>query len=578
MSIRDLAPQGAGSREVAMHYLVATLRAYPEIALFLTLALGFWLGARRLGSFSLGSVTSTLIAGLLVGQLHIPISPVVQSTFFMMFLFAVGFSVGPQFFRALKKDGLPQVAFALIVCASGLLTAYALAKALGYDAGLAAGLLAGGYTNSGALGVATANLHQLGLDPSHTEKMASLTAIAYAVTYPFGTAGAAWFLASLGPKLLGVDLKAATKELESTMGARSTEPGVGSAYRPVSSRAYRVDNPDLVGRKPQELVGILGDATVTRQRQDGKILELDAGALIQTGDTLVIAGSPHALLSAEKTVGPEVEDADLLGYPIEELDIVVTKKEPADLMTIRQMESAVLARYGRRIFLRRLTRAGREIEPSPDLKIRRHDVLTLRGARKNIEDIVPLLGYADRATSVTDMAYMAAGVVVGGLVGAVTIHVGGIPLSLSPSVGALLSGLVCGYLRSVYRTFGRIPDPALWVFNNVGLNGFIAVVGLNAAPGLVTGLETYGIGLFLAGIVVSIVPLAVGLYAGKYVFKFHPTILLGACAGARTTTAALGAVQEAAGSPLPAIGYTIPYAVGRIVLAVFGIIIVLLMK
>jgi putative transport protein len=173
---------------------------------------------------------------------------------------------------------------------------------------------------------------------------------------------------------------------------------------------------------------------------------------------------------------------------------------------------------------------------------------------------------------------MAAGIVVGSLVGAMTIHVGGIPLSLSPSVGALLAGLVFGYLRSAYRTFGRIPDPALWVFNNVGLNGFIAVVGLNAAPGLVKGLETYGIGLFLAGIVVTMVPLAVGLYAGKYVFKFHPAILLGAVAGARTTTAALGAIQEAAKSPLPAIGYTIPYAIGRIVLAVCGIVIVLLMK
>jgi putative transport protein len=477
----------------------------------------------------------------------------------------------------LKKDRLPQVAFALIVCASGPLTAYALGKVLGYDAGLAAGLLAAGYTNSGTLGVATANLHQLGLDPGHTAAMASLAAIASAVTYPFGTAGAAWFLASLGPKILGVDLPAACKELESEIGARSTEPGVGSAYQPVSARAYRVDNPELVGRTPQALRSLLGDATVTRQRQDGKVLAPDAGAVMHKGDTLIIAGSPQAVLMAEKTVGPEVDDAELMAYPTEQLDIVVTKKAAVN-MTIGELESAELARYGRRIFLRRLTRAGHETEPRPDLKLQRQDVLTLLGARQDIEDVARVLGYADRTTSRSDIAFMAAGIVVGSLVGAVTIHVGGIPLSLSPSVGALLAGLVFGYLRSVYRTFGRIPDPALWVFNNVGLNGFIAVVGLNAAPGLVTGLETYGIGLFLAGIVVSMVPLAVGLYAGKDVFKFHPAILLGAVAGARTTTAALGAIQEAAKSTPPAIGYTIPYAVGRIVLAVCGIIIVLLMK
>jgi putative transport protein len=141
-----------------------------------------------------------------------------------------------------------------------------------------------------------------------------------------------------------------------------------------------------------------------------------------------------------------------------------------------------------------------------------------------------------------------------------------------------VAGLVCGYLRSVYRTFGRIPEAALWVFNNVGLNGFIAVVGLNAAAGLVSGLKEYGLSLFLAGVVVSIVPLIVGVYVGRYIFKFHPGILLGAVAGARTTTAALGAIHEAANSAIPAIGYAVPYAVGRILLAISGIIILLMTK
>src|SRR4030095_5732826 len=131
-------------------------------------------------------------------------------------------------------------------------------------------------------------------------------------------------------------------------------------------------------------------------------------------------------------------------------------------------------------------------------------------------------------------------IVIGGLIGAITIHVAGIPLGLSTSVGTLLAGLVCGYLRSLYRTFGRIPQPALWVFHNVGLNGMVAVIGLNAASGLVSGLTTYGIGLFVAGIFVSLVPLIVGALVGKYVFNVHPRLLLGACAGARATTAALG--------------------------------------
>ena len=562
-----------------MQYLFDTLRQYPELAIFLTLAIGFWFGSLKFGSFSLGAVTSTLLAGLLVGQLHIPVSPVLQSTFFLMFLFAVGYSVGPQFFRALKKDGLPQVFFGLLVCGSGLLCAYVLGKMLGYNPGLTAGLLAGGYTNSGTLGVATGYFNQIGLSADQAKTMASLSAIAYAVTYPFGTAGAAWFLSSIGPKILRVDMAAAGKELEKTVGVRSTEPGVGSAYRPVTARAYQVENSSVIGRSVSEVSTLLGvsDAFVMSVRQDGAVVDANNGTVLKTGATVAIAGNMQAILAAGKALGPEVQDAEVLSFPTEQLDIVVTKKNAAN-QTIKHLRDMELARFGRSVFVSKLTRDGQELKPSPDVQLRHHDVLTLLGARKDVEEAAKSLGYADRASAKSDIAFMSVAVVIGSLLGAVTIRLGGIPLSLSTSVGTLISGLVCGYLRSAFRTFGRIPDPALWVLNNVGLNGFIAVVGLNAAPGLITGLKAYGLGLFLAGMVVSIVPLFVGLLAGKYIFKFHPIITLGACAGARTTTAALGALQEAASSPTPAIGYTIPYAVGRIVLAISGVIIVLLMK
>jgi len=558
-----------------MQILIDALRHHPEIALFLTLAIGFWFGALKFGSFSLGAVTSTLIAGLLVGQLGVTLPDVVQSIFFLLFLFAVGYSVGPQFFRALKKDGLPQVAFALIVCASGFLTAWAAAKLMGYGPGLAAGLLAGGYTNSGTLGVASANISQLGLDAQQATAAAALAAIAYAVTYPFGTAGAAWFLSSVAPKILGVDLPKVSKELEAKMG---THGGAGEqAYRPIVTRAFRLVNAALVGRTARELSAALEGAVVTRFRQGAKTFDADVQAAIPQGATLVLSGSPHALFAAKEKVGPEVEDEELLAYPTEEIDIVVTKKEAAG-RTVRELEQHELGRYGRRLFLMHVTRGGQPIAAAPDLELERWDVLTIRGARKFVDDLAKSLGNADRATSKSDVSFMGVGIVIGCLVGLITIHAGGIPLSLSTSVGTLLAGLVCGYLRSEYRTFGGIPEPALWAFNNVGLNGFIAVVGLNAASGLVAGLKAYGIGLFIAGIFVSLVPLIVGVYVGKYVFKFHPTLLLGACAGARTTTAALGAIQEAAQSPLPAVGYTIPYAVGRIVLAVCGIAILLVMK
>ena len=563
-----------------MHALVAVLQQDPDVALFLALAIGFWFGSLKFGSFSLGSVTSTLIAGLLIGQLNIHVNPVLQNTFFTMFLFAIGYSVGPQFIPALKKDGLPQVAFALIVCAVGVATAYVAAKVLGYNAGVAAGLLAGGLTNSGTLGVATANMHQLGLDPTQTAAMASLVAIGYAVTYPFGTAGAAHFVSSLAPKMLGFDLQKACKEYEAASG-KEPHAGQEMANFPVLARAFRVVNRDVIGHTPREFNtmfgGTLGGAFITRFREGSAIIDANADTAIESGATLAIAGTPTALFHAEKMVGPEVDDAELLAYVAEKLDIVVTNKAVVG-RTVEDLERDELSKYGRPVFVLGVTRAGHAIPVRPDFKIEHRDVLTVRGVRAHVEDLVKVLGTADRPTAKSDIAYMGAGIVIGSLVGAITVKVAGVPLSLSPFVGSLLAGLIFGYLRSIYRTFGAIPGAGLWVFNNIGLNGFIAAVGLNAGPGLVSGLSQYGIGLFAAGIVVSLLPLIVGLYAGRYVFKFHPAILLGACAGARSCTAALGALQEVSQSTVPTLGYTIPYAVSRIVLAISGIVILLLMK
>jgi putative transport protein len=195
-----------------------------------------------------------------------------------------------------------------------------------------------------------------------------------------------------------------------------------------------------------------------------------------------------------------------------------------------------------------------------------------------VERAAEAIGYADRPTEATDIVIMGLGIAIGAAIGAITIRLGAIPLSLSTSGGALVAGLICGWLRSVNRTFGRIPAPALWIFNNVGLNTFIAVVGIGAGPGFIAGLKANGLALLLAGVVVTVLPFVIGLLVGKFIFKMNPALLLGACAGARTTTAALGAIEEVAQSKVPAMGYTVTYAVGNILLTTWGLVIVLMMS
>ena len=567
-------------------WLVETLRTYPEVAIFLTLALGFWVGKFKVGSFSLGVVTSTLLAGVLVGQLEITISGNVKSTFFLMFLFAVGYGVGPQFFRGLKGDGVQQVLFAVIQCVAVLVTAVVVGKLLGYDAGGTAGLLSGASTISAVLGVASNSIEQLGIAAADKKAMLDAMPVAYAVTYLFGTAGSAWILASLGPKILRVNLAEECQKYEAEMGGTlASGQDRLSGYSQFVLRAYRLTEATWVGRTVQDFEASFGSVPdagrsrlyVERLRQDGQIIESTPDTVLGANAVMAIAGRREYVLEAADRLGAEVDDRELLDLEISILDVVVTNKAFAG-RTLAELVRTDLREIGRGVFLRKILRTGVEMPVTANFKLDRGDTLTLVGARADVERVAPLVGYADPVTEETDMVVMGAGIVIGALVGALTFELGGVPLSLSTSGGALIAGLVCGWLRSVNRTFGRIPAPALWVFNNIGLNTFIAVVGISAGPGFVAGLQAQGLQLFLAGIVVTTVPLVIGLLVGKYIFRMKAPILLGACAGARTTTAALGAIEEEAKSKVPALGYTVTYAVGNTLLTVWGVAVVLLMS
>ena len=223
-------------------------------------------------------------------------------------------------------------------------------------------------------------------------------------------------------------------------------------------------------------------------------------------------------------------------------------------------------------------RGGEEIPFTPATVVNRGDLLQIAGPREDVERAGTALGYIERPSSETDIVFVGLGIVLGGFVGLMSITLAGLPLSLTASGGALIMGLVFGWLRSVRPTFGRIPEPALWVFDTVGLAVFIGVVGLNAGPSFVAGLRATGPSLLVVGFVVAVLPHIVALLFGRFVLKMNPLILFGACAGAGTVTAALRAIQDESDSKLPVLGYTVPYAVGNILLTAWGPVIVLFMK
>lgn len=565
-----------------MEWVIHLLRQHSELAIFLTIAAGFWIGKIKVGQFSLGIVTSVLLVGVLVGQLNITIEEPVKSVFFLLFLFAIGYKVGPQFFRGLKKDGLPQVGFAVLMCVGCLVITWILALIMGYNAGEAAGLLAGAQTISAVIGVADDTINGLNISTEQKNNMINIIPVAYAVTYIYGTAGSAWVLSSLGPKMLGglEKVKAACKELEAKMGtSEADEPGFEHARRPVVFRAYTIENDwfgngKTVDQLESYFISQGKRLFVERMRHNHTIInEILPGQLLQKGDEVVLSGRREFAIGEEDWIGEEVIDPQLLDFPVEVLPVMIHKKPYAN----RKLEFIRKQPFMHGVSVRRIKRAGIDIPVFAQTVVDSGDTLELVGLKKEVETAAKQLGYIDRPTNATDMVFVGIGILIGGVIGALAIHIGGVPISLSTSGGALIAGLVFGWLRSKHPTFGQIPESSLWVLNNVGLNMFIAVVGISAGPSFIQGLKEVGPMLFIIGILATSLPLLLGLILARYVFHFHPALALGCTAGARTTTAALGAIQEAVGSETPSLGYTVTYAVGNTLLIIWGVVIVLLM-
>ena len=549
-----------------MEWVIHLLRQHSELAIFLTIAAGFWIGKIKVGQFSLGIVTSVLLVGVLVGQLDITIEEPVKSVFFLLFLFAIGYKVGPQFFRGLKKDGLPQVGFAVLMCVGCLVITWILALIMGYNAGEAAGLLAGAQTISAVIGVADDTINGLNSSTEQKNNMINIIPVAYAVTYIYGTAGSAWVLSSLGPKMLGglEKVKAACKELEAKMGtSEADEPGFEHARRPVVFRAYTIENNWFGNGKTVEqlesyFISQGKRLFVERMRHNHTIInEILPGQLLQKGDEVVLSGRREFAIGEEDWIGEEVIDPQLLDFPVEVLPVMIHKKPYAN----QKLEFIRKQPFMHGVSVRRIKRAGIDIPVFAQTMVDSGDTLELVGLKKEVETAAKQLGYIDRPTNATDMVFVGIGILIGGVIGALAIHIGGVPISLSTSGGALIAGLVFGWLRSKHPTFGQIPESSLWVLNNVGLNMFITVVGISAGPSFIQGLKEVGPMLFIIGILATSLPLLLGLILARYVFHFHPALALGCTAGARTTTAALGAIQEAVGSETPSLGYTVTYAV-----------------
>ncbi len=553
-------------------WLVSTLQQNAELAIFLALAIGYLVGPLKIAGFNLGNVTTTLLAGVLVGQLNIPIPGPLKAFVFLLFLFAVGYKVGPQFFAGLRRDGAAQIVFAIFTCSVMLVVVTAFATVVHFNVGDAAGLLSGSLTQSAAIGTASDAIGRLALDPAVTKTLQDQVAVGYAVAYVLATITGVLVCSRLVPLLFRFDLAEESRKLGEQMGLKPELPaGVFGAYAMNSVRAVRITADGMTGRTVAEIEDAFERrghrAFVAAIRRGDTIFAGSRDDVLVDGDVVALAGPSEVVIS--EAAGNEVHDPQLLDIPLAQLDVVVTNPTLAG-HTVEE----VMTGRARGVVLKKITRATVDVPVLPLTVIERGDTLQIAGFQNSVEAAAKAAGYAMRPSPAADVVFLSTAIIIGALIGSLSFTIGGVPIGLGLSCGALVAGIVGGYLRARSPTFGNISPGVQWAFDSFALTVFVAVVGIQAGPGFIAGIKSVGLPLVVGGVVIPLISLLIAAVFGKYVLRLNNVILCGALAGADTSTASFGAVQDVAKSNLVTLGYTITYAVGNVLLTVWGTVIV----
>ena len=556
--------------------LAALLHGLPALCLFSSILLGTIIGRFHFKGVGFGSVVGTLIAGMAVGIFAEPQLPdLLRWSFFYLFLFSIGYSVGPQFFGSLKAAAIPQIALALIVAVTGLATVIGVTAVWGFDEGVAVGLLSGGMTQSAALGTGLSAIAELPIADASKAQLIANAPLADAITYGFGDLGLILFLTWLGPMIMRADLKGEAKALEATLAGGKHGGQIFSAAQ-FSLRAHAVENQQAGASTVADLEARHADArlTVHRVQRDQQMLKPAPDLALKIGDRVVVSARRAAFLRAEADIGPEIDDPALLSVPITAASVVVTAAE----FKGKTLGELAIDRRTRGVYLQSIRRGPELIPCESWTVVERGDVLHITGSPDEVERVGRLIGFVERDLSATDLTFLAGGICAGMLLGLAKITAAGITLGLGTAGSILVVGLVGGWARGRYPVFGAIPEAAQRLLMDIGLIVFIAVVGMQAGPHAVAAYRESGgqyfTSILVAGMIVTVMPLAVGTLAARFVFGMSPLLTLGGLAGAQTCTPGLNALREASGSNVGSLAYTVPYAIGNILLTIWGPVIV----
>lgn len=560
-----------------MHWLHSIFQQAPEIALFLSLAGGYAIGKINFGKFQLGGVAGALLVAVLISQVGVEIDDGVKAILFALFIYAVGFESGPQFFRSLGRQSIREIAMAAVLAISGLATVVIMARIFGLDKGIAAGIAAGGLTQSAIIGTASAAISKLGVAAEEAQRLQANVAVGYAVTYIFGSFGAIIICVNLLPRIMDRTIRDDAIKAEAALlsGLRVLGQGESDAAPDLVGRIYRVK--EAAGKtvaQSEALAGRDNPFTIERVKRAGKIIGVTPDLTLEDGDVILVVGRRKGVVASGGKIGTELQSSDGMDVVVALHDVTITSHDYIG-KTVAAIRDGISPDLRHGVYVVGAKRADKPLPLRPDTVIQAGDVVSLYGTQQDLQRAAQSIGPVLVASDKTDFVFHGLGIALGLLIGLAVIRLGSIPLTLGSGGGALLSGLLFGWYRSRNMTIGNMPSGASTLLRDLGLAGFVAVVGLQSGLQAVQTITSSGLTIFLVGMVVTILPLIITLFFGLYVLKYdNVAIFAGALSGSRSANPAFGEVLDKAGNSIPTTPFAITYALANVFLTLLGPLVV----
>lgn len=564
-----------------MELFYEQLRNFPLMTLFLALGLGFLLGKFKVGKFQLGGIAGTLIAGVIIGQVGgIHVDEEIKDVFFALFIFMVGYLGGPQFFASLKPSAFKYLFAAISMTVLGLITVIALSLWAGLDSGMAAGLAAGGLTQSAIIGTAGNAIDQLGLAANKASELKTNVAVGYSITYIFGSIGPI-LMVSIVAIVMKWDIRKEAINLAKKLGGQG-DLGEGE-FKPLSrvgTRSYKVGKQSkFLNSTIAELENAFdNDLTIEQIIVDGKSTEPRDEDKITEGSILIISGLIAEFSKVGNKIGAEISEfGQNIDFTEEVRKVYITNKEIHGLTLKELHDKATIAqRHG--IYISGLTRMNNELPVLDNTVIHVGDEISLVGRKKDIDKAQKSLGYKSPSANITEYVTFGLAMVVGFLIGEISFTIHGATIGLGSGLGCLLSGLTMGFLRSKHPKLGGVNNGAAGFLQTFGLAVFVGVVGLNAGKPAIDAIKEHGVVLLLLGVVVTMIPMIIQFIINLKLYKIvNPVEALGVLTGSKSANPGFAALLEKCGNSTCTATFTMTYAVANIFLTLWGPVIIAVM-